>query len=56
VIVSSASGLMTGPMIVSCSEGSPTLRPLVLSASRDTNSSAIDRSTMIRRADMQIWP
>ena len=36
--------------------GSPTLRPRVFSASRATNSSATGRSTMIRRADMQICP
>ena len=43
-------------MIVSCSFGSPTLRPRVFSASRSVNSSAIERSTMILRVDMQIWP
>ena len=47
---------MTGPMIVSCSFGSPALRPLVFVTRRETNSSEIERSTMIRRADMQIWP
>ena len=43
-------------MIVSCSFGSPALRPFVLSTRRETNSSEIERSTMILRADMQIWP
>ena len=43
-------------MIVSISFGSPSFSPAVFAASRATNSSAIGRSTMIRRADMQIWP
>ena len=43
-------------MIVSCSFGSPAFRPLVFSASFAMNASAIGRSTMILRADMQIWP
>ena len=43
-------------MIVACSFGSPSVRPAVFSARRATNSSAIGRSTMILRADMQIWP
>ena len=47
---------MIGPMIVSCSFGSPAFSPPVFSASRAVNSSAIGRSTMILRADMQIWP
>ena len=54
--VFSACSVISGPMIVSCSFGSPALRPRVFSASRCENSSAIERSTMIRRVDMQIWP
>ena len=48
--------MISGPMIVSCSFGSPALRPLVFAASCSMNASAIGRSTMILRADMQIWP
>ena len=43
-------------MIVSCSFGSPALSPFVFSASFSMNASAIGRSTMILRADMQICP
>ncbi len=43
-------------MIVSCSFGSPALSVFVFAVSRSTNASAIGRSTMIFRADMQIWP
>ena len=43
-------------MIVSCSLGSPTLSPFAFSASLAENSSAIERSTMILRVDMQICP
>ena len=43
-------------MIVSCSFGSPAFSVFVFAASRSTNSSAIERSTMILRADMQICP
>ena len=43
-------------MIVSCSFGSPALSVFVFAASLSTNSSAIERSTMILRADMQICP
>jgi hypothetical protein len=38
---------MSGPMIVSCSFGSPALSPFVFSASFAMNASAIGRSTMI---------
>ena len=47
---------MSGPMIVSCSFGSPTFSVFAFSASREVNSSATGRSTKIRREDMQIWP
>ena len=43
-------------MIVSCSFGSPTLKPAVFATSFSVNASAIERSTMIRRVDMQICP
>ena len=49
--------LISGPMIVSCSRGSPALRPSVFSPSRAMNSSAIGRSTMIsprRHADLAL--
>jgi hypothetical protein len=46
--------VISGPMIVSCSFGSPLFRPLVFSTSRSTKVSAIGCSTMILRADMQI--
>ena len=44
-------------MIVSCSFGSPVLSVFVFAASRSTNSSAIERSTMIlarRHADLAL--
>jgi hypothetical protein len=43
-------------MIVSCSFGSPALSVFVFSASFCVNSSAMGRSTTMRRADMQICP
>jgi hypothetical protein len=54
--VSTASPVISGPMIVSCSFGSPPFRRLVFSTSRSTKVSAMGFSTMIFRADMQIWP
>ena len=51
-----APSVISGPMTVSCSLGSPVLSVFVFSASRAVNSSAIGRSTMILRADMQICP
>ena len=49
--------MISGPMIVSCSFGSPALSPCVFAASRSMNSSAIGRSTMIlprRHADLAL--
>src|SRR5205085_2184725 len=54
--VASASGLISGPMIVSGSAGLPAFRPAAFAARRLVNSSAIERSTITLRADMQICP
>ncbi len=48
--------LMTGPITVCGSLGSPTLRDLTLATNFSVNSSRIDRSTRTRFAAMQTWP
>ena len=53
---SSCARLITGPMKVAGSAGSPTPSRRVRSTNRSTNSSCSVRSTMIRLAIMQIWP